>query len=228
MNLTFVRKYNRFLRKTDGIFTHNPLLVLGLALPLAVIPSYGLTAMVAVSAAMLICFVPTVFIASIIGKRVSSPWRVILYPLISCLLLILSRSVVQRISVLIFDTLGVYFSLICVNSLLMYSVEQVLPKKPLDALAFALRQWIGASLDAFLCAVIRELLATGSLWGITVLKDVPRLPVAQMALGGFILLGFLAAFCRLVHRIVLTLTLRAGAAQNENDLADKERSETQK
>ena len=79
-----------------------------------------------------------------------------------------------------------------------------------------------------MCAVIRELLATGSLWGITVLKDVPRLPVAQMALGGFILLGFLAAFCRLVHRIVLTLSLRAGAAQNENDLADKERSETQK
>ena len=35
MNLTLVRKYNKLLRKTDGILLHNPLLTLGLALPLA-------------------------------------------------------------------------------------------------------------------------------------------------------------------------------------------------
>lgn len=30
MNLTLVRKYNKLLRKTDGILLHNPLLTLGL------------------------------------------------------------------------------------------------------------------------------------------------------------------------------------------------------
>ena len=59
MNLTLVRKYNKLLRKTDGILLHNPLLTLGLALPLAIIPSYGLIGTAAVSVAMLVCFVPT-------------------------------------------------------------------------------------------------------------------------------------------------------------------------
>ena len=51
--------------------------------------------------------------------------RAVLYPLISCLLLIPSRMMVKNVSPLIFDSLGVYFSLICVNSLLIYTVEKV-------------------------------------------------------------------------------------------------------
>lgn len=69
MNLTLVRKYNKLLRKTDGILLHNPLLTLGLALPLAIIPSYGLIGTAAVSVAMLVCFVPTVFLSGLIGNR---------------------------------------------------------------------------------------------------------------------------------------------------------------
>ena len=117
MNLTYVRKYQRFLRKTQGIFYKNPLLSLGLALPLVVIPSYGLTGTTAISAVMLVCFIPTVLIASLLRKKVPQPWRAVLYPLISCLLLIPSRMMVKNVSPLIFDSLGVYFSLICVNSL---------------------------------------------------------------------------------------------------------------
>ena len=120
MNLTLVRKYNKLLRKTDGILLHNPLLTLGLALPLAIIPSYGLIGTAAVSVAMLVCFVPTVFLSGLIGNRLPLWLRVVVYPVVSCLLLIPARYLVQNISPLIFDTLGVYFSLICVNSLLMY------------------------------------------------------------------------------------------------------------
>lgn len=98
MNLTHVRKYQRFLRKTQGIFYKNPLLSLGLALPLVVIPSYGLTGTTAISAVMLVCFIPTVLIASLLRKKVPQPWRAVLYPLISCLLLIPSRMMVKNVS----------------------------------------------------------------------------------------------------------------------------------
>lgn len=138
MNLTLVRKYNKLLRKTDGILLHNPLLTLGLALPLAIIPSYGLIGTAAVSVAMLVCFVPTVFLSGLIGNRLPLWLRVVVYPVVSCLLLIPARYLVQNISPLIFDTLGVYFSLICVNSLLMYSIEKVQNKKPVAVLTFAL------------------------------------------------------------------------------------------
>lgn len=117
---------------------------------------------------------------------------------------------VKNVSPLIFDSLGVYFSLICVNSLLIYTVEKVQLQKPSQALGFALRQWLGATLVAFVCGAIRELSATGSLWGFPVLQNTPRIPTAQMALGGFLLLGFFAAFCRLVHRVVLYFTMKAG------------------
>ena len=100
---------------------------------------------------------------------------------------------VKNVSPLIFDSLGVYFSLICVNSLLIYTVEKVQLQKPSQALGFALRQWLGATL-----------------WGFPVLQNTPRIPTAQMALGGFLLLGFFAAFCRLVHRVVLYFTMKAG------------------
>ena len=52
MKLTRARKYEKILHKTRGIFYKNPLLSLGLALPLAVIPSYNLIATTAVSMSM--------------------------------------------------------------------------------------------------------------------------------------------------------------------------------
>lgn len=210
MNLNYTRKYYRFLHKTDGIFLHNPILSLGLALPLAVIPSYGLAGTMAISFSMLICFVPIVLIASVIGDSLPRYMRVITYPVLSYLLLFPAKFVVQKISPVIFDTLGVYFSLICVNTLLIYTVEKVQLKKPTAALAFAFRQWIGASLVTFLCGFLRKLLATGSMWNLSLFKSIPALSVAQMAFGGLIFLGFLAAFFRLIHRLILKLTLNAG------------------
>lgn len=209
MKLSVARKYRHILRKSDGIFYRNPLLTLGLALPLVVIPSCGLMGACAVSLAMLICFIPSVVAASLIGNRLPVWLRVVFYPFLSCLLLIPAQSLVQYISPLIFDTLGVYFSLICVNSLLAYSVEKACRKKPLAAFSFAFRLWLGSSIVALLCGVLRELAASGSLWGVVIFKDLPHLPFAQMAMGGFILLGFLAAFFRLVHRLILLFTLKA-------------------
>ena len=121
MKLTRARKYEKILHKTRGIFYKNPLLSLGLALPLAVIPSYNLIATTAVSLSMLICFVPAVLLASLIGKRIASPWQVVVYPLVSCLLLIPTRILLVTLFPMIQDTLGIYLSLVCVNSLLMYA-----------------------------------------------------------------------------------------------------------
>lgn len=92
MKLSVARKYRHILRKSDGIFYRNPLLTLGLALPLVVIPSYGLMGACAVSLAMLICFIPSVVAASLIGNRLPVWLRVVFYPFLSCLLLIPAQS----------------------------------------------------------------------------------------------------------------------------------------
>lgn len=130
MKLTRARKYEKILHKTRGIFYKNPLLSLGLALPLAVIPSYNLIATTAVSLSMLICFVPAVLLASLIGKRIASPWQVVVYPLVSCLLLIPTRILLVTLFPMIQDTLGIYLSLVCVNSLLMYATGKASEQNP--------------------------------------------------------------------------------------------------
>jgi len=45
-----------------------------------VIPSYGLTGTTAISAVMLVCFIPTVLIASLLRKKVPQPWRAVFVP----------------------------------------------------------------------------------------------------------------------------------------------------
>lgn len=111
---------------------------------------------------MLICFVPAVLLASLIGKRIASPWQVVVYPLVSCLLLIPTRILLVTLFPMIQDTLGIYLSLVCVNSLLMYATGKASEQKPGQALGFALRLWLGASLVAFVCGAIRELCATAA------------------------------------------------------------------
>ncbi len=203
MNLTYVRKYQRFLRKTQGIFYKNPLLSLGLALPLVVIPSYGLTGTTAISAVMLVCFIPTVLIASLLRKKVPQPWRAVLYPLISCLLLIPSRMMVKNVSPLIFDSLGVYFS------------------PDLRQLVAYLHSGKGAAAKAVTGARLCPASVAGCNAGRLCLRRYPRAFCHRQPLGIprfakyaphphcadglgriFCSLAF-AAFCRLVHRVVL-------------------------
>ena len=90
------------------------------------------------------------------------------------------------------------------------------------SLKLALRQWLGATLVALVLGLIRELTGSGSVWGVTLLRNIPRLPVAQMAMGGFILMGFFAALCRLIHRSILRFTIKSGAALDAAALAQNQ------
>ncbi len=100
----------------------------------------------------------------------------------------------ENVSPLIFDSLGVYFSLICVPSLLIYTVEKVQLQSRHRRSAFALRQWLGATLVAFVCGAIRELSATGSLWGFPFCKIRPASLLRRWPWEDFCSL----AFCRLL------------------------------
>lgn len=162
MKLTRARKYEKILRKTRGIFYKNPLLSLGLALPLAVIPSYNLIATTAVSLSMLICFVPAVLLASLIGKRIASPWQVVVYPLVSCLLLIPTRILLVTLFPMIQDTLG-NLPLAGLRQLAAdVRHRQSKRAKTRTGAGLCAPLWLGASLVAFVCGAIRELCATAA------------------------------------------------------------------
>lgn len=216
MKLNYARKYRRILHKTEGIFYKNPVLACGLALPLAVVPTTSLNSAVALIVAMFIVYLPTLLLASLIGERLPRWLRTAVYPLVAAVLLLPSRLAVRSFSPTIFDTLGVYFSLICVSTLIIYGVERVIVmKKPGDAFRFGLWNWVGFSLVILLVSFFRELIGGGTLWGFPMKFIKAPMPGLLVAFFGFILLGFLAALAKLVHRGLNFFLLRAALPHEE-------------
>ena len=69
MNLARIRTYRKHSRWSDGLFWKNPVLIGGLALPLAIIVSHNLKSAAAISILMACSLIPTVLFALLIGRR---------------------------------------------------------------------------------------------------------------------------------------------------------------
>lgn len=209
LNLKHARPYRRFLNRTEGILIKNPVLVCGVALPLAAVPTTSINSAVALIVAMLFAYVPVVLVASLVGERISFWLRVALYPALAAILLIPARMAVRFLLPTVFDSLGGYFSLICVAGMLFAGVEEAVKRKKfLSALRFSLFNWIGFSLVMLLMGLIRELIGSGTLAGMPVPFIKAPVPGVLMAFAGFILLGMGAAFCRFLHRVLTFVMLR--------------------
>lgn len=213
MKLNYLRRYHRFLRSTRGLFSANPILGLGLALPFAVVPTVSLTGGAALCLTMAATTLPTLLLAGFLGEKVA-PWlRVALYPFVASLFLIPCRMLLRGLFPSILDSLGIYFSLACVSTLLLAGVEQAVQLKKPGAVAL---HWLWCALG-FSGAVIplslfRELIGRGTLWGRPVAWVSSTAPGVSTAFGGLILLGFLIALFRLIHRGLSLLLIRAASS----------------
>ena len=116
MTLKHVRAYRQRLERTSGIFQNNPVTVLGLGLPFAVIASTSLK-----RGALMSGFV---FAAAIVGflvsrmlRPLSETWRVIL----TCLVCVCATAavVMSGLFPILFDHLGVYLPLAAANMMLL-------------------------------------------------------------------------------------------------------------
>lgn len=216
LRLKRVRGYHKFLRKTDGILVNNPIIVCGLALPLAVVPATRLISATALVFAMLIAYLPVLMLAAAFGERVPRWLRAVIYPLFSILLLIPTRILIRAISPTITESLGVYFSLICVSTMIIAGTEFAAKnRKMLTVLRYGTFNWIGFSLVILIIAFIRELIGAKSLWGIPMPWIKYQIPGMAMAFMGFIILGFFAAFCKFIHRLIMLAQIKA-TGENES------------
>lgn len=207
MKMTKTHWYARFLRGTKGVFRRNPILSMGLALPFAVVATTSLQSAVALSITTLLTLLPVCMLMPFIMKWIPKQFHWLDYPLcalLAALCVMPTRLVTGAISASLMDSVGVYFSLLCVSSLLFAARDMTREESDLaNVLLDVVRLWLGVAVVLLLLGSIREVLGYGTIWG----KALPWMKVrfsAVMVSGvGFILLGFLSALGRKIHRSVL-------------------------
>ncbi len=183
----------------DLILSQNPVLVTGLALAPAVVGSFTAKNGLGLSLVFTMVTIPVLVLASALGyvkEKMPAFTRVICYVLLASLMLIPARALAGKIATNLFDSLGMYFSMIAVNTVWLVRAPRCEEKKPQWALWEGFCHSLGFALCLMVVSIVRELLAYGTVWGKTVGFMVVKFPAAAYVFGGFILVGCTAAALR--------------------------------
>lgn len=201
MFLLKTRKHHNRVRRLPGLVTENPVLTLGLALPFVIVVSYSLQGALCIFIGMAAATLPTALLASLIGGRLPAFVRTPLWALCAMALLLPVESLLTAYFPVILNSLGVYFPILAVNTLLMHLCDrEELWGHPLAALRRTLLALAGFGVVMGVVACIRELFGAGTLWGVPMPWISWRISALLLPFGGLIVIAFLAAGSRALGR----------------------------
>ncbi len=195
----------------DRVFKNNPVVMQGMGLaPLVVLATTGRNAlMLAVAVALLLT--PSRMLACLLSRwcplRDESPApeelekkllpRALIYSGSAAVVYLAAYPILNAVFGTDLLTLGIYLPMLIVEPLLTYRfgrVQETMHK----AVSKGLRITLGYALILLLLGCVREWLAYGSVFGVTLSRSI--LPMAGMPAGGFIVLGVLCAVWRALAR----------------------------
>nr|WP_321483606.1 NADH:ubiquinone reductase (Na(+)-transporting) subunit D [uncultured Cohaesibacter sp.] len=157
----------------DPLVDNNPitLQVLGICSALAVTSSLKVAFVMALSVTMVTAF-SNLFI-SMIRNHIPNNIRIIVQMIIIASLVILVDQLLKAYAFEISKTLSVFVGLIITNCIVMGRAEAYAMKNPpVASFLDGIGNGLGYSLILMMVGVVRELLGSGSLFGITILKTV--------------------------------------------------------
>jgi len=179
---------------TNGIVKENPLLVLsiGLCSSLAVTTSIfngigmglSMTFVLVMSELMISTF------RKLIPEAIRLPIFIIIIAAFTTIVQLLLAAYLPELS----EALGVFLPLIVVNCIIMGRVESYASKeRPLKALFDALGMGLGYTWVLVLISIVRELLGSGTFFGLRVIPDAYTIGIFSKAPGGFLVFGLMIA-----------------------------------
>ncbi len=181
------------IAKNDRIFLNNPVIMSGLGLaPLVVAATNGDNAVI-LSAAVLLMLTPTRILGSIVSRWL--PFRALAYCLSAAVVYMGTYTLLREWFDVQIVTLGIYLPLLVVEPIIIKRYERNTPEKWTTALRKGLLTTTGYVLVILITGILREFLAIGSVFGYR-LTNIPILPLANLASGGFIIVALLCAFWR--------------------------------
>lgn len=190
-----------FKESSAYLFTKNPVLVLGLVIGQLAAGVSNLQNAAALSVTYFFVVSGVLVFASLFGKKLPGWLKVVLYAIVGSLMLVPSYFISAGISATIFDSVGIYPALLAVSTVpIVYSEKIAENKKPLSALVNGICIAFGFAITAFILGAAREILGSGSLFGLKVVK--PVFPAAKLPFWGFIFLGFMAALVNFIKEFI--------------------------
>lgn len=187
-NKTTVSTLEEFL---EGIWKQNPVfvMVLGMCPTLAVtVSAMNALAMGVSTALVLIC---SCLLVSMMRNIVPKEVRIAVYIVIIATFVTVIDYAIQAVSLTLYDALGAFIQLIVVNCIILGRAEAHASKNPpLIAMVNAAGMGLGFTIGLLSLGVVREILGSGTLFGVSLFGEGFQ-PWVVMVLppGGFFVLG---------------------------------------
>lgn len=187
------KKKGNLFELTKGIIKENPVLVtlLGMCPTLAVttMASNGIGMGLATTFVLVCSNLAISLLKNVIPKAVRLPCFIVVIASFVTLIEFLMKGYLPEL----YDSLGLFLSLITVNCIILGRAEAFASKNgPLKSVLDGLGMGIGFTLALFLMGAIREIIGTGALFGIDLHLPV-TMTVFIMPAGGFFTLGVIIA-----------------------------------
>ena len=177
----------------NGILHENPTfrLVLGMCPTLAI--TYNASNGVAMGLATTFVLVFSNLVISLLRRAIPDRIRIPAFVIIIATFVTIVEMVMHAYFSSLYDTLGMFISLIVVNCVIFARAESFAFKNPpLESMADGLGMGLGFTLALTLLACLREILGAGTVFGMQVFPEgFKPMTIAIQPAGGFILLGLL-------------------------------------
>ena len=193
------RTWDEFM---EGIWRQNPIFVmtLGMCPTLAVTVSAINALSMGLSTALVL--IASCALISMMRNIVPKEVRIAVYIVIIATFVTVIDYAIQAISLSLYDALGAFIQLIVVNCIILGRAEAHAAKNPpLTAMINAAGMGIGFTIGLLSLGIVREILGSGTLFGLSLFgSDFQPWVVMVLPPGGFFILGSWLLFFALLER----------------------------
>ena len=190
----FVENMER-LGHQDRIFLNNPVVLQGLGLAPIVITATTLQNAAIIAAAVALILTPTRLLENLIGRGTGYRFRALTYCLTAGVVYVGASFLLEQFFGLSLGNVGIFLPLLVMEPLIIKRHLNQQREKLSTSFERGILLTLGFTAVLFIVAGLRELMAYGTLAGVEVVRF-QLLPMADMAAGGFILTGLVAALWR--------------------------------
>ena len=190
-----MKENNKLSTLTRGIIKENPVLVLVLGTCPTLATSTSVSTAIGMGLAATIVLICSNIFISLLRKIIPDSVRIPCYIVVIAGFVSVVQMLVQAFFTDLYSALGVYLPLIVVNCIILGRAEMFASKhNPLDSALDGVGMGLGFTLTLTVMATIREVLGSGSWYGISLpFFSTYNIPILTKPAGGFFVFGCMVA-----------------------------------
>ena len=174
----------------NGMFKENPVLILALGCCSVLAVSVSVSGGLGMGLALTFVLVCSNVVISLLRNIIPSKVRIPCYIVVIATFVTLVEMVMEAYLKSLYDSLGVFLSLIVVNCIVLGRAEMFASKHSVaDSFFDGLGMGIGYTMVITAMSVVRELFGAGTLFGVRIIPEGYQLGILTQAPGGFFLFG---------------------------------------